>query len=70
MKLRDLQGQKLIDVQVEDNIVKLTFESGQWLKCDWVALWCGIGGESNLSPELRQFLADMKQRRVAQEARA
>lgn len=70
MKLIDLQGQKLTDVQVEDNIVKLTFESGRWLKFDWASLWCGMGEDSGLSPDLRQFLADMKRRRVAQEASA
>lgn len=70
MTLNDLKGQTLTDVQIEDNVVKLTFESGHWLKFDWAALWCGQHEASHIAPEMKQFLAEMKRRRVAQEARA
>lgn len=69
MTLNELKNQRLTDVEVDDGIVKLTFESGCWLKVSFSAMWAGQGDESRISPELHQFLRDMKQRRVAQETR-
>ncbi len=67
MTLNDIKGQRLVDIELDrTGVVKLVFENGNGLECDFSHLRCAK--TTNISPELRLFLIETKQRRLAQEA--